>query len=200
VRTLILARHGEAGSNAAATVSGIPPGEGLTAAGRAQARRLGAVLAAVPVELGVATEFRRSQETLDLALAGREVPRLVLPLLNEIRFGAFDGGPLATYRQWAWSEEPDVIPPGDGESRAQVAARVADGLDVLLARGEDAIFVVSHALPTRYVVDAADGQFPAARIEHVDHATLHRLDSAAVARAVETLRAWSSQPAFRDFR
>jgi broad specificity phosphatase PhoE len=199
VKTIVLARHGEAGSNASGAVSGTPPGEGLTAEGRKQARRLAAALAADPVDLGVATEFLRTQETLELVLEGRAVPRLVLPLLNEIRFGAFDGGPLAAYRQWAWSEQPDLRPPGDGESRAEVALRVADGLDILLARDEDAIIVVSHALPVRYVVDAADGQFPAARIEQVDHATLYRLDGDAVARAAETLRAWSSQPAFRDF-
>ena len=199
MRVLILARHGEAGSNAAGTVSGIPPGAGLTAEGEEQARLLASALADVPVDLGVATEFLRSQETLEVALGGRNVARLVLPLLNEIRFGAFDGGPLAAYRQWAWSEQPDLRPPGDGESRAEVAARVADGLDFLLARDESVIFAVSHALPVRYVVDAADGRFPAARIEHVEHAELHRLGSRAVARAAATLRSWSSQPAFRDF-
>jgi broad specificity phosphatase PhoE len=198
VRTLLLARHGDAESNAAGTVSGTPPGKGLTAVGREQARGLAAALAAVPVDLGVATEFLRSHETLELALEGHEASRLVLPLLNEIRFGAFDDGPLAAYRQWAWSEPPDLRPPGDGESRAEVAARIADGLDVLLARDEDSIFAVSHALPVRYVVDAADGHFPAARIEHIDHAAPYPLDRDAVTRAAETLRAWSNQPAFRD--
>ena len=127
VKTLILARHGEAGSNAAATVSGIPPGEGLTAEGRLQAApagrgararrgrpRCGDRVAAQP------GDARHSHSP------GATCPHIVVPLLNEIRFGAFDGGPLAAYRRWAWSEEPDVRPPGDGESRAEVAARVAD--------------------------------------------------------------------------
>jgi broad specificity phosphatase PhoE len=199
VRTLVLARHGEAGSNARGIVSGTPPGEGLTAAGRDGADLLGVALAGSRVDLGVATEFLRTQETLALALAGREVPRIVLPQLNEIRFGVFDGGPLTSYRRWAWSEEPDVRPPGDGESRAEVAARVADGLDALLARDEDAILAVSHALPVRYVLDAVDGCFPAARIDHVEHGTLYRLDAARASRAAETLRVWSEKPAFRDF-
>jgi probable phosphoglycerate mutase len=199
VRTLVLARHGEAGSNAAGTVSGIPPGEGLTAEGREQARALSTALGGLRVDLGVATEFLRTQETLDLALARRDVPRLVLPKLNEIRFGAFDGGTLASYRQWAWSEEPDVRPPGGGESRAEVAARIADGLDVLAARAEDTILAVGHALPVRYVIDAADGRFPAARIDHVEHATLYSLGRDAVEVAAEALRAWSEEPTFRDF-
>jgi probable phosphoglycerate mutase len=199
VKRLILSRHGEAGSNAAGTVSGEPPGAELTALGRAQGRALGAALDGRPVDLGVATEFVRTRETLAIALEGRDVSRIVMPELNEIRFGAFDGGPLDTYRTWAWTEEPDVRPPGDGESRSEVAARVARGLDLLLARDEDVILVVSHALPVRYVLDAADGAFPAARIEHVEHATLYPLDPASVERAAETLRVWSEEPAFRDF-
>ena len=199
MKALVLARHGEAGSNVAGIVSGTPPGEGLTAVGRHDAGLLGVALARSRVDLGVATDFLRTQETLALAVAGRDVPQVVLPQLNEIRFGSFDGGPLTTYRRWAWSEEPDMRPPGRGESRAEVAARVADGLDALLAREEDAILAVSHALPVRYVLDAADGRFPAARIDHVEHATLYRLDAAAASRAAETLRVWSEDPAFRDF-
>jgi len=198
VRTLVLARHGEAVSNTAAVVSGIPPGGPLTERGVEQASLLGAAAAGEPVELGVATEFRRSQETLDLALDGRGLERIVLAELNEIRFGDFEDGLLAAYRVWAWTEPPDVPPPGAGESRAEVAARVADGLDVLLERPESVVFAVSHALPVRYVLDAAEGVLPAARIAPVDHATLYRLDAAGVERAAETLRAWARRPRFRD--
>jgi probable phosphoglycerate mutase len=198
VRTLILARHGEAFSNEAGVVSGTPPGEGLTAAGVEQAQRLAAAAARERVDLGVATEFLRSRQTLYLALDGRSAPRIVLAELNEIRFGDFDGGLLADYRVWAWTEPPDVRPPGDGESRAEVAARVAAGVDTLLARPEDVILAVGHALPVRYVLDAAGGRVPAARIEPVAHAVLYRVDAAGVERAAETLHAWSQAPAFRD--
>ncbi len=199
MKTLLLVRHGEAVSNTLGIVSGIPPGAGLTPTGRDDARALAAALTGVAVDLGVATEFLRTQETLALALDGRDVPRIVLPLLNEIRFGAFDGGPLPDYRRWAWSEEPDVPPPGDGESRAAVAARVADALDVLAARVEDTIFAVSHALPVRYILDAADGRFPAARIERVEHCALHRVTAVEAGRAAETLRVWAEDGDFRDF-
>ncbi len=199
MRTLLLARHGEAGSNVRGIVNGIPPGEGLTATGRDEARALAGALTGVTVDLGVATEFLRTQETLAIALAGRDVPHIVLPLLDEIRFGAFDGGPLPDYRRWAWSEEPDALPPGDGESRAAVAVRVADALDVLVARREETIFAVSHALPVRYVLDAADGRFPAARIDHVEHCDVHRVTAAEAGRAAETLRVWAEDGEFRDF-
>jgi probable phosphoglycerate mutase len=199
VKELILARHGEAESNTAHTVSGIPPGAGLTALGREQARALETALAGRHLDLGVSTEFERTQETLAIALGGRDVARVVLSHLNEIRFGDFDGGLLDVYRRWAWTEEPDVHPPGDGESRSEVAARVAEGLDLLLERDESTVFVVSHALPVRYVLDAADGTFPAARIEPVEHARLYTLDADAVERSAETLRVWALEPAFRDF-
>ena len=196
MRTLILARHGEAVSNATGAVDGTPPGHALTPAWVDQARRLAGAVADTDVELGVATEFLRTQETLALALAGREVATVVVPELNEIRFGAFDGGSLSAYREWAWTEEADARPPGGGESRAEVAARVADGLETLLARREDVILAIGHALPVRYVLDAADGRFPAARIEHVEHAAAHRLDAAAVEQAVEALKVWSQEPSF----
>src|SRR5262249_8066681 len=121
VKQLILARHGEAESNLAGTVSGIPPGAGLTKLGREQGRSLETALDGRRVELGVATEFTRTQETLAIALRGRHAERIVMPELNEIRFGAFDGGSLEAYRAWAWTEEPDVRPPGEGESRSEVA-------------------------------------------------------------------------------
>ena len=199
MKQLILARHGEAESNTAGTVSGIPPGAALTAAGRAQAQALGAALDGHPVDVGVASEFIRTQETLAIALTGRRAEHVVLPELNEIRFGAFDGGSLEAYRDWAWTEEPDVRPPGEGESRSEVAERVADALDLLLDRDERVILVVSHALPVRYILDAADGTFPAARIEHVDHARLYPLDAAGSERAAETLRVWAAAPSFRDY-
>src|SRR5262245_20591725 len=132
METLLLARHGFAASNSyGGTASCTPPGEGLTPEGVEQARRLGGALADVHPDLGVSTEMRRTQDTLALALDGRAVPRTVVPELNEIHFGSYDGGPLDDYRAWAWSEPPDVRAPGNGESRAYGAARYARGLRVL---------------------------------------------------------------------
>jgi broad specificity phosphatase PhoE len=196
VRTLILARHGHAGANAAGTVSCRPPGEGLSPRGTREALELREALAGDEIRLGVATELLRTQETLDLALGGRDVPRLVLPQLNEIGFGRLEGGPLAAYREWAWTAGPDAGCPGGGESRASAAARYADALETLLARPEEAVLAVGHALPIRYVLDASYGRFPAPRVEPVAHAVPHRLGSAAVETAAETLRAWSAAPRF----
>ncbi|MFN0153871.1 MAG: histidine phosphatase family protein [Gaiella sp.] len=192
-----MARHGHAASNVRDVVSGRPPGEGLSALGVEQALALREQLAGEPIELGVATELRRTQETLDLALAGR-APTLVLPALNEIDFGRYEGGPLADYREWAWSTEPDVPCPGGGESRVALAARLADGLEQLLERAERLVLVVAHALPVRYVIDASDSLFPAARIEHVPHATPYTFTAQQVEAALDALRLWIEQPRFVD--
>ena len=195
---LLLVRHAHARSNADDRISSTPPGEGLSDLGVEEALALRETLAYEPIGLGVATRLARAQETLELALGGRDVPRLVLPELDEIGFGSFEGGALADYRTWAWSNEPDALCPGGGESRVAVAERLAAALDVLLARPEETVLAVSHALPIRYVLDAADGLFPAARIAHVPHATPLALDAEAVERAAETLRVWGTAPRFVD--
>jgi broad specificity phosphatase PhoE len=176
----------------------MPPGEGLSQLGVEEALALRERLIDEPVGLGVSTRLVRTQETLRLALGERDVSRIVLPELDEIGFGAYEGGPLADYRAWAWSTEPDILCPGGGESRAQVAERIAGALDSLLARAEEVVLAVSHALPVRYVLDASDGSFPAARIGLVPHATPFSLDADAVERAAETLRVWATAPRFAD--
>jgi broad specificity phosphatase PhoE len=150
------------------------------------------------VGIGIATRLVRTQETLELALGRRDVERSVLPGLDEIDFGSYEGGPLVDYRTWAWTNEPDAVCPGGGESRVEAAERFAQALHTLLQRPEEVIVAVSHSLPIRYVLDASDGRFPAARIEHVPHATPYELDSDAVERAAETLRVWAAAPRFVD--
>jgi broad specificity phosphatase PhoE len=196
--TLFIARHAESASNVGDVVSGLPPGQGLSPLGRRQAKALGRALAGEEIELGVSSELLRARETLELALAGREVPTTTLPAFNEIRFGRYEGGPLAAYREWAWSTDPDVECPGGGESRSSAAARIAGALDWLLSRDERTILLVGHALPIRYVLDASDGRFPAAKIGQIGHAEAHRLVREAVEAAAETLRVWSEAPRFTD--
>jgi broad specificity phosphatase PhoE len=118
--------------------------------------------------------------------------------LNEIRFGAFDGGPLAAYRSWAWSTGPAEECPGGGESRVDAALRWASALERLLARPEERIVAVTHALPLRYVIDASDGVFPAARMAPVEHATAFAFTAEQIATAAATLRGWAAAPRFTD--
>jgi broad specificity phosphatase PhoE len=198
VQTLLLARHGLAGSNRDDVASCAIPGEGLTPEGIEQARALGALPAVRGIALAATTELARTQETLRLALGELVVPTLLVPELNEIHFGSFDGGPLETYRAWAAAHSPSVRAPGDGESRADAAARFARGLRVLLGRDDRTILLVGHALALRYVLDAAAGLVPAARMAPVPHAQPFRLGRDDVLRAAELLEEWSGAPRFRE--
>jgi broad specificity phosphatase PhoE len=199
MQTVFLARHALAGSNRDGLAACTPPGVGLTPEGVEQARRLADELADEEIDLGVATDHLRTQETLGHALAGREVPTIAVPELNEIHFGTFDGGLLVEYRAWAGAESPSLQAPGGGESRADAAARYARGLTIVLDRPEDTALLIGHALCVRYVLDAVDGRAPAAlMLTPVDHAVPHRLDAEDLRRAAGLLEAWSREPAFRD--
>jgi broad specificity phosphatase PhoE len=193
-------RHAHARSNADDRINSVPPGEGLSGQGVEEALALREALADEPITLGGATRLARTQETLELALDGRDVPRIIVPGLDEIRFGSYEGGPLAAYRDWAWSTEPARLCPGGGESRAQAAARIAVALEDVLSRPEEVVLVVSHALPVRYVLDAADGRVPRPRITPVPHAATFALEGREVARAAATLAAWALEPRFSETR
>jgi broad specificity phosphatase PhoE len=198
VRRLLLARHGHARSNELDVVSSLPPGEGLSETGVAQALELRRHLADERVDFGLSSRLERSRRTLELALAERPVERGVEPLLDEISFGAYEGGPLAAYREWAWSTPPEIDPPGEGESRVALALRVAQALGSVLERREEVVLVVWHALPLRYALDAASGVEPRARMTPVPHAQAFALEQTDAARAVDALRRWAAAPRFAD--
>ena len=188
METVFVARHALAGSNRDGLAACTAPGVGLTDEGVEQARRLGELLADERIELGVATRHCRTQETLEHALHGREIPRIVIPDLDEIHFGSYDGGLLSEYRAWAGAQPPELRAPGGGESRADAAARYARGLRIVLARPERVALVIGHALAIRYVLDGAQGLVPAAlMVSPVEHAVPQRLDAEDVERAADLL-------------
>ena len=194
MRELILARHGESEYSLKQLVNG-DPGVAcpLTQAGREQAHALGAALG--DVDLVAVTEFERVRETADLALGHRNVPRIVVPELNDPRYGEFEGGALDAYREWVWERGPLDAPIG-GEHRAEIADRYASGYRRVLERPEDTILLVAHSLPVRYVLDAAEGVSPRAKVGLVDYAKPYRLSRELLTGAVEVLEAWAASPAF----
>ncbi len=193
---LLLARHGESTYSARGLVNGDPSVAcPLSPAGREQAEALGAALRGETIDLLAVTEFERVRETAELALAGRDVPAIVVPALNDPRYGAFEGGLLDAYRAWAWEHGPLEAPPG-GEHRGELAARYGEGLRLLLERPEETVLLVGHSLPIRYALDASEGLSPRARVDLVEYATVYRLTAAEALRAAEVLGSWSLAPAF----
>ena len=191
---VILARHGESERSVGGLTNGDPSVRvPLTEVGREEARHLGRELAGDPVGLCVTSEFERTRETADLALEGRRVPRLVLPDLNDIRFGEFEGRPLTDYRAWAHSHGPLDVCPG-GESRAETVGRYVRAYTTILARPEETILVVAHGLPVRYVLDAVAGRNPVATIEQIPYAEPFRLSAQELEAAVGRLESWTVNP------
>lgn len=196
MRRLLAARHGESELSAKALVNG-DPGVAcpLTELGRVQARALGTALADERIDLCVVTEFERVRETAEIALAGRDIPFLVLPELNDPRYGEFEGGSIVAYREWAWARGPLDAPAG-GEHRGEIADRYARGLRILADRVEDTILLVAHSLPLAYLRDAAVGTAPRSRMDMVEYAHVVRLDLGELEQAVAVLEAWAAAPAF----
>jgi broad specificity phosphatase PhoE len=192
---IILARHGESELSVVGRTNGDPGTPcALTDTGREQARRLGHLLRGDDLGLCVVSEFQRAQETADLALESRDVPRLVLPELNDIRFGDFEGHALTEYRAWAHAHAPEEPAPGGGDSRAETVRRYIRAYRMILARPEETILVVAHGLPVRYVLDAVAGSNPAAAVEQVPYAEPFRLTVDELETAVDRLAVWAASP------
>ena len=194
---VILARHGESEFSLAGNVNGDPATAcALTARGREQAQRLRDEISKDDIDLCVTSEFERVRQTAEIALEGRDVPRLVLPELNDVRFGSFEGGTLDAYREWASTNEPTAEAPGGGESRSATVARYVRAYRTVLARPEPTILVVAHGLPIRYVLNALDEVDPAPLVDQVAYAQPWRFDRATLERAVERLDRWARAPAW----
>jgi alpha-ribazole phosphatase len=195
VETAILVRHGESAYSVDLRLNGDASIDvGLTTRGREEALRLGEELVDSELDLCVTSELRRTVETADLALRGRQVPRLVLRELNDPRYGSFEGATLEEYRAWADSAPSHARPSDDGESRVEIVGRYARGLRILLAREERTILVVAHSLPIAYVLATRNGDVPRPRVPLVGHAAIHCFTAGELERACEALEAWVAAP------
>jgi broad specificity phosphatase PhoE len=187
---LILARHGESDHSARGLLNGDPARRcRLTPTGRDQARRLGALLRAEPVDLCVTSEFERTTETAEIALARRAIPRLVVPELNDHPAGEFEGKELADYLAWAHASPSHEPIPGAAESRADAARRFARGYRLLLERPEPTIVAVLHSLPIGYLLSG-----PLRRLPLLPYAEPAVVRAADVLARVERLESWAASP------
>jgi 2,3-bisphosphoglycerate-dependent phosphoglycerate mutase len=196
VERLILARHGESEYSARGRLNGDPTlVVGLTERGEEEGRVLGRELEDEPLDLGVHSGFPRTRATLDLALAGRDVPVLGEPRLADPRAGGFEGKTLDEYRGWAWHAGSREEPPGGGESRLAVVQRYLAAYRALLARPERTILAVIHALPIAYLLLARDGEPPRPRVDlRIEYAQPYPLTSDELVRSLGVLEGWCASP------
>ncbi len=196
METVIFARHGESEYSVQAIVNGDPSVAcGLTPTGVEQARALGELIAAEEIELCVTSAFPRVRETADVALSGREVPRVVLEELGDPNYGTYEGGPLAAYRDWAGAHGSRDAPES-GESRHAIVKRYARAFRELLGRPERSLLVVAHSLTVAYALAARDGTAPAARVPLAAYATPHPFTRAELERATILLEGWCAAPSW----
>jgi broad specificity phosphatase PhoE len=186
VQLYVISRHGESTLNLERRINGDPALEvGLTEKGRAEATLLGQQIAHVPFDVCVHSRFGRTHETAATALAGRDVPFEVEPLLDDIDVGELEGKTLDDYRAWKHAHTRQDAFPG-GESLDDAARRYATAYRRLLERPEWRILVVTHEIPLRYAINAADGSDDLDGPAHqLANATPYLFDQAALTRAVE---------------
>jgi broad specificity phosphatase PhoE len=194
---LVLVRHAESEYSARGLLSGDPRiAVGLTDTGREQARELGAKLAGGEIGLCVTSEFARTIETADIAFTGREIPRLVVPELNDHPAGDYEGRPIVDYLEWAHASGPLDPVPGTTETRAAVLARFVRGYALVSERPEQTIVAVLHSLPIMYLLQAAAGADPVARLGMLPYAEPRSLRREQVENAITRLRRWLEDPAW----
>lgn len=186
-RLFVFARHAESTANVARVLSSDPTRSvGLTARGRAQARQLGAQLAAFDIELAVCWSFLRTQETLAVALRGRPLCVLIDRDFDEIRAGDFDGKPIEAYWSWEQRHTPsDRLP--SGESVDEALLRYANALRRLLSRTESVTLLVIHEFALRRIAEAATTPSSLPRAGFAN-AVAYLFDERAVERAAAGLR------------
>ncbi|NBE52361.1 bifunctional RNase H/acid phosphatase [Streptomyces boluensis] len=166
--TLVLLRHGETALTPEKRFSGSGGSDpSLSAAGRAQAERVAAALAARgTIQDIVSSPLRRCRETADAVAARLGLDVRVEPGLRETDFGVWEGLTFGEARERypdeldAWLASPDAAPPG-GESFGEVTERVAAARDELVARyAGRTVLLVTHVTPIKTLVRLALGAPP----------------------------------------
>ena len=188
MRLFVLTRHGRSTLNAEGRINGDPSVPApLTADGRAEAERLSRQLAGLPIDLCVHTRFPRTRETADAILAGRDVPRLEQPLLDDIDVGRLEGETIAAYEAWKRGHGRGDPFPG-GESLDDAARRYGRAFRALLARAEQTMLVVCHEIPIRYALNAAAGSDELDGPAHaIPNATPYLFDDDSLGRAAAAI-------------
>ena len=189
----VIARHAHSTLNVERRINGDPAVEvPLTEEGREEARQLGIQVANLRLDLCVHTRFGRTRDTAAIALAGRDLPTVVEPLLDDIDVGKLEGQSIDDYRAWKRAHTRADRFPG-GESLDDAARRYADAFRALVARPEERILVVCHEIPLRYALNAAAGSAdPDGPVHELRNATPYVFDEPALERAVAQIEVLAS--------
>ncbi|MFJ6566784.1 bifunctional RNase H/acid phosphatase [Streptomyces sp. NPDC091292] len=167
--TFVLLRHGETPLTPEKRFSGSGGSDpALTAAGRAQAERAAASLAARgTIQAVVSSPLIRCMETARTVADRLGLDVTIEDGLRETDFGAWEGLTFAEVQErhpddlTAWLASTDVRPTGGGESFDEVTHRVTAARDKLVAAyAGRTVLVVTHVTPIKTLVRLALGAPP----------------------------------------
>ncbi|MEO7911348.1 MAG: histidine phosphatase family protein [Roseiflexaceae bacterium] len=168
MRTSIwLVRHGQTELNKTRRYQGATDSP-LTLFGLRQADALARRLRRIPFKLAIVSPSARARHTAAAILGDRAAPMLDDPRWAETDHGGWEGLTYAEVRarfpHEASTRFADALHgrPSNGESLAEVAARVATGWAALLQQNPGGrVMVVTHATPIQLVLCALSGMSPA---------------------------------------
>lgn len=164
LRLILLIRHGETNGESSVRFHGTGDVD-LSEAGRDQMRRAAARLGDEPFDLIVASNQRRSWQSA--WIVGRGAPVRIEPDFREIDFGRWEGmtreeiqaSDPALYEDWQGGVAGFEYP--GGERRSDFRARVARGLERLVAAEANSAIAVLHKGVIREIVRELAGEAPA---------------------------------------
>ena len=189
MRLFVVARHAQSTLNLEQRVNGDPARPvGLTEQGKEEARALAVQVANIGFDVCIHTRFGRTRDTAAIALAARDVPFEVEPLLDDVDVGDLDGRSIAEYRAWKRAHGRSDPFPG-GESLDDAAARYGEAWSRILASSWERVFVVCHEIPLRYALNGASGSDSVdGPVHELRNATPYVFDEPGMRRAVEGIR------------
>ena len=142
------------------------------------------------IDLCVTTEFERTRETADIALAGRDVPRLVVPELGDPPNGDLELRPYAELVRWREANGPDVPLPGLDRTERDYFETVARGFRQLAERPEPTILAILHGYVIAWIASSI-GASSAGRHAEEMPLTASELVEALDAVSGDVFRRWS---------
>lgn len=166
-------RHGRTAWNAHRRFQGhtdVP----LDDEGRAQAAALAALLRAQPIDVAVASDLVRAQETARIVLGARDLPLRLDQGWREMRFGDWEGLTwneiLAAHPELDAANEtaPRAYTPPNGETFDALCARVGAAVERVTAElpADGAALVATHAGPLHALLRVllGEGEQPAVAV------------------------------------
>jgi probable phosphomutase (TIGR03848 family) len=155
--TILLVRHGQ-NDMVGKKLAGRLPGVNLNDQGKAQARRLAAELASLPIKAVISSPLERAQQTAEPVARIHDLPVEINVGLEEIDYGTWQGKSIKQLRRsklWKTVQErPSTFRFPEGETFTGAQSRIAETLQALSTAyaEKDVIVCVGHCDMIRLAV------------------------------------------------